>query len=145
MGKLSNCEAGSSAERIKPIQLRLYEHMCKVLLYDAGMARPHNVPQFLNARCEFDAELAGGMQVMHISAASEINNMLLPSLEMLRARPILCLHASHSACNAFHLNVFHLGTHQIGEYSSCITTAQSPLVHARKAPLLCCAQALTLM
>ena len=35
------------------------------------------------------------MQVMHISAASEINNLLLPSLEMLRARPIPFYHPTY--------------------------------------------------
>ena len=67
---------------------------------------------------------AGGMQVMHISAASEINNLLLPSLEMLRARPVLTsVHAALKVTLA-HKHISLLVQYQICGMGSVHSTAR---------------------
>lgn len=85
------------------------------------MTRPHNMPQGLIAKIKVDAESeADGMQVMHISAASEINNLLLPSLEMLRART-LCLTSTQPTLLAPYLLYYHVlvNTRSMARNSFC--------------------------
>ena len=109
-------------------------HVC---LQCFTMTHPHIMLQFLLAKCEFDAESeAGGLQVMHISAASEVNNLLLPSLEMLRARPLalpqrkpLCLQCVLAKCT---------GSHQVCGTKICLKYHSMEALRARPKPLSIC-------